>query len=425
MIKLNTNHLLNTIDFATYKDVVKEINKSINEKSGRGHDYLGWADWPINYDQTEFTKIKAVAKKIRENYDTLVVTGIGGSYLGARAAIEAINGLLPNNGIEIIFLGHTFSPTLTAQTLAYLKNKKFAINVISKSGTTTETSIAFRLLKNLLIGKVGLTKANQAIFATTDAKSGALRKLATDNHYETFTLPSDIGGRYSVLTAVGLLPLAVAGINIDDLMEGAQKARLESIDNLNHDLYKYAIIRDHMYRHNFKSELYVVYEPQYAMINEWLKQLYGESEGKEKKGLFPASVTFSTDLHSLGQFIQDGSPILFETILYIDEPAEDVIVPLEKEDLDELNYLAGKNLSYVNKQAFLGTLSAHVNEGKVPNLIFEIPRLNAKTLGYMFYFFMRSCAVSAYLLDINPFDQPGVEVYKRNMFKLLGKPGYN
>lgn len=424
MLKLNSTHLLNTIDFDQYRDLVNVINKSINTRTGRGHDYLGWADWPINYDQTEFAKIKKVAKHIRENFDTLVVTGIGGSYLGARAAIEAINGLFPKNGVEIIFLGHTFSPTLTAQTLDYLKNRNFAINVISKSGTTTETSIAFRLLKNLLIEKVGLKKANESIFATTDAKSGALRKLSTDNHYESFTLPSDIGGRYSVLTAVGLLPLAVAGINIDDLMEGAKLARLESLDNLNHDLYKYAVIRDYMYRHQYKSELYVVYEPQYAMFNEWLKQLYGESEGKEKKGLFPTSVTFSTDLHSLGQFIQDGSPILFETILYVDKPSQDVIVPLEKEDLDELNYLAGKNLSYVNKQAFLGTLSAHVNEGKVPNLIFEIPTLNAKTLGYMFYFFMRSCAVSAYLLDINPFDQPGVEVYKRNMFNLLGKPGY-
>jgi glucose-6-phosphate isomerase len=235
-------------------------------------------------------------------------------------------------------------------------------------------------------------------------------------------LPSDIGGRYSVLTAVGLLPLAVAGIDIDDLMAGALKARSESVDNLDHDLYKYAVIRDTLYRQNYKSELYVVYEPQYAMFNEWLKQLYGESEGKEKKGLFPTSVTFSTDLHSLGQFIQDGSPILFETTLFVENPNQDVVIPSEKENLDELNYLAGKNLAFVNKQAFKGTLAAHVEDGKVPNLVFEIATLDAHTLGYMFYFFMRSCAVSAYLLDINPFNQPGVEVYKKNMFALLGKP---
>ncbi len=424
MIKLNTNHLLNTVDFTKYHDAINVINEGINKMTGLGNDYLGWADWPINYDKDEFALIKKTAHHIQSNYDTLVVTGIGGSYLGARAAIEAIKGLFPQKGVEIIFLGHTFSPTLTKQTLEYLKDKNFAINVISKSGTTTETSIAFRLLKKLLIEKVGEKKANQAIFATTDPKGGALRKLSNINNYTTFTLPPNIGGRYSVLTAVGLLPLAVAGINIDDLMAGAKLARQESIHNLNHDLYKYAMIRDYMYRHNYKSELYVVYEPQYAMFNEWLKQLYGESEGKDKKGLFPTSVTFSTDLHSLGQFIQDGSPILFETILYVNEPLLDIEIPYEAENLDELNYLAGKKLSYVNKQAFLGTLSAHVNEGKVPNLVFEIEKLDTFTLGYMFYFFMRSCAVSAYLLEINPFNQPGVEVYKKNMFQLLGKPGY-
>ncbi len=423
-MKLNTKYLLNEIDFNAYKERVSLINESINNMTGRGNDYLGWADWPENYDKEEFALIKKTATHIQKHYDTLVVTGIGGSYLGARAAIEAIKGLFPKDGVEIIFLGHTFSPTLTKQTLDYLKNKNFAINVISKSGTTTETSIAFRLLKKLLIEKVGAKKANQAIFATTDPSGGALRKLATINQYTTFTLPPNIGGRYSVLTAVGLLPLAVAGLNIDALMEGAQKARSESINNIDHDLYKYAIIRDYMYRHNYKSELYVVYEPQFAMFNEWLKQLYGESEGKEKKGLFPTSVSFSTDLHSLGQFIQEGSPILFETILYVNEPQEDVIIPSEQENLDELNYLAGQTLSHVNRQAFLGTLSAHVNEGNVPNIIFEIDTLNEKTLGYMFYFFMRSCAISAYLLDINPFNQPGVEVYKKNMFALLGKPGY-
>lgn len=423
-MKLNTNYLLNKVDYEKYKEAVAVINDGINNMTGLGNDYLGWADWPVNYDKDEFEFIKKTARHIRDNYDVLVVTGIGGSYLGARSAIEAINGLMPQKGTEVIFLGHTFSPTLTKQTLDYLKGKNFAINVISKSGTTTETSIAFRLLKKLLIENIGERKANQAIFATTDPKGGALRKLSTMNNYTTFTLPPNIGGRYSVLTAVGLLPLAVAGINIDELMAGAKMARTESLTNLDHDLYKYAIIRDYMYRHNYKSELYVVYEPQFAMFNEWLKQLYGESEGKEKKGLFPTSVTFSTDLHSLGQFIQDGSPILFETILYVDTPLADIEIPKEKVDLDELNYLAGKSLSHVNKQAFLGTLSAHVNEGKVPNVIFEIEKLDAKTIGYMFYFFMRSCAISAYLLEINPFNQPGVEVYKKNMFHLLGKPGY-
>ncbi len=422
MIKLNYNYVLKAIKFADYRAKLEKINAGINNKTGAGKDYLGWADWPLNYDKDEFKLIKETAKKIRKKYDTLVVTGIGGSYLGARAAIEAINGLLPQKGPEIIFLGHTFSPTLTAQTLEYLKTRNFAINVISKSGTTTETSIAFRLLKQLLIEKVGDKNASKAIFATTDAKTGALRKLARQNNYTTFTLPSDIGGRYSVLTAVGLLPLAVAGINIDDLMDGALKARTESVNNLEHDLYKYAVIRDSLYRSGYKSELYVVYEPQYAMINEWLKQLYGESEGKDKKGLFPTSVTFSTDLHSLGQFIQDGSPILFETTLFVDNPNQDVVIPLEEQNLDELNYLSGQKLAFVNKQAFKGTLAAHVEDGKVPNLVFEINKLDAHTLGYMFYFFMRSCAVSAYLLDINPFNQPGVEVYKKNMFRLLGKP---
>lgn len=423
-MKLNAKYLLNDVDYASYKEAVTVINESINNMTGRGNDYLGWADWPLHYDKKEFALIKKTAAHIQANYDTLVVTGIGGSYLGARAAIEAIKGLLPSDGVEIVFLGHTFSPTHTKQTLDYLKHRNFAINVISKSGTTTETSIAFRLLKKLLVEKVGTKKANQSIFATTDPSGGALRKLSTINEYTTFTLPPNIGGRYSVLTAVGLLPLAVAGFNIDALMNGAKIARSESFNNIDHDLYKYAIIRDYMYRHNYKSELYVVYEPQFAMFTEWLKQLYGESEGKEKKGLFPTSVTFSTDLHSLGQFIQDGSPILFETILYVNNPLADIEIPSEKENLDELNYLAGQKLSYVNKQAFLGTLSAHVNEGKVPNIIFEIEKLDEETLGYMFYFFMRSCAISAYLLDINPFNQPGVEVYKKNMFALLGKPGY-
>ncbi len=424
MIKLNLENLSVVPSVEEAKEKLLKINEMINKKTGQGSDYLGWADWPRDFDKEEFARIKKAATRISENYDTLVVTGIGGSYLGARAALEAIQGLKKASGVEIIFLGHTFSPTLTAQTLEYLKTRNFAINVISKSGTTTETSIAFRLLKNLLVEKVGLEKANKAIFATTDAKSGALRKAATENGYETFVLPSNIGGRYSVLTAVGLLPMAVAGINIDEVMVGALQAYAESKDNVEHDLVKYALTRDYMYTHHYAVELFVVYEPQFSMLGEWLKQLYGESEGKEKKGLFPASVTFSTDLHSLGQFIQEGSPMLFETVLYVDKPLLDVTIPYAEDDADELNYLAGKALSHVNKQAFKGTLKAHTQEGGVPNIILEIPEMNAKTLGYLFYFFMRSCAFSAYLLDINPFNQPGVEVYKKNMFALLGKKGY-
>ncbi|HZJ89863.1 MAG TPA: glucose-6-phosphate isomerase [Bacilli bacterium] len=421
MINLNLNFLQKDINYQDYENKIKTINEAIINKTGRGNDYLGWATWPANYDQAEFAEIIKSAEYIQNNYDTLVVCGIGGSYLGARAAIEALNGLLPTNKVEVIFLGHTFSPNLTAQTLKYLENRNFAINVISKSGTTTETSIAFRLVKDLLIKKVGETKAKEAIFATTDTKTGALRELSLLNNYKTFTLPSDIGGRYSVLTAVGLLPIAVSGVNISDLMAGALLAYEESISNLNHPLYKYAITRDYLYRNGYHVELFVAYEPQFAMFNEWLKQLYGESEGKERKGLFPGSVTFSTDLHSLGQFIQDGSPVLFETVFYVNEPNDDIVIPHAEKDYDELNYLAGKNLAFVNEKAFIGTRDAHVLEGNVPNIIFEINKMDAKTLGYLFYFFMRSCAVSAYLLEINPFDQPGVEVYKRNMFALLGK----
>lgn len=423
-MKLDSSHLLHNIDYTSYRDKIATINEALNNKTGLGNDFLGWADYPLNYDKVEFAKILEKANFIKNNFDILVVAGIGGSYLGARAAIEALNGLYSKSKVEVIFLGHTFSPTLISQTLDYLKGKKFAINVISKSGTTTETSIAFRLLKALLIDQIGETAAREAIIATTDPQSGALRQLANKEGYTTFNLLSDIGGRYSVLTAVGLFPMAVAGIDIKAVMAGALQAYNESVNNLDHDVYKYAITRDYMYKHNYKAELFVVYEPQFAMINEWLKQLYGESEGKQKRGLLPTSVTFSTDLHSLGQFIQDGSPILFETLLIVNTPSEDIKVPLDELNLDGLNYLAGSTLSHVNKQAYLGTLKAHTEEGRVPNLIFEIEKFDATLLGYFFYFFMRSCAISAYLLGINPFDQPGVEVYKKNMFALLGKPGY-
>ena len=426
MIKLNLENTNCEIDFASYADKVAEINKMINEKTGKGNDFLGWTTWPKDYDKAELDRIIKSAKFVRENFDVLVVCGIGGSYLGARAAIEAINGLFPSDKLEIIYLGQTFSSTYIAQVLAYLKTKKFAINVISKSGTTTETSISFRLLKELLENKVGKEEARTAIFATTDKEKGALKTLCDKEGYETFVLPGDIGGRYSVLTAVGTFPIACAGIDVKKLLKGAEKAmnELNNEDIHTNPCYQYAVTRDYMYRHKKQVEMFVTYEPSLTMIGEWLKQLFGESEGKQHRGLLPTSVTFSTDLHSLGQFIQDGTPLLFETTVFVKKPALDVKVPADKENLDGLNYLKGKKLSFVNEKAFEGTLNAHASEGKVPNVVIELEKLTSESLGYLFYFFMRACAMSAYLLKVNPFNQEGVEVYKKRMFHLLGKPGY-
>jgi len=425
-MELRLNKLITKEILSSYKEDVKRINKMINEKSGPGNDFLGWVDYPVNYDKEELERIKKDAKYVRDNFDILVVCGIGGSYLGAKSAIDALKGLKSDDKLEIIFMGQTFSPNYVAQVLDYLKGKKFAINVISKSGTTTETSISFRLLKELLESQVGKEAARKAIYATTDKARGALKTLCNKEGYATYVLPDDIGGRYSVFTPVGTFPLACAGIDVDEFLKGAKEAR-EYVDNDdldNNDCYKYAITRDYLYRNKYPVEMYVTYEPQMSQISEWLKQLFGESEGKEKKGLLPGSVTFSTDLHSLGQFIQDGSPILFETIINILNPNKDVSIPSDPEDLDGLNYLTGKSLSYVNQKAFEGTLAAHEDTGNVPCNVIYIDRLNAKSLGYMYYFFMRACAMSAYLLDINPFNQPGVEVYKKNMFHLLGKKGY-
>ena len=426
MIKLNLENTNCEIDFASYADKVAEINKMINEKTGKGNDFLGWTTWPKDYDKAELDRIIKSAKFVRENFDVLVVCGIGGSYLGARAAIEAINGLFPSDKLEIIYLGQTFSSTYIAQVLAYLKTKKFAINVISKSGTTTETSISFRLLKELLEAKVGKEEARKAIFATTDKEKGALKTLCDKEGYETFVLPGDIGGRYSVLTAVGTFPIACAGIDVKKLLKGAEKAmnELNNEDIHTNPCYQYAVTRDYMYRHKKQVEMFVTYEPSLTMIGEWLKQLFGESEGKQHRGLLPTSVTFSTDLHSLGQFIQDGTPLLFETTVFVKKPTLDVKVPADKENLDGLNYLKGKKLSFVNEKAFEGTLNAHASEGKVPNVVIELDKLTSESLGYLFYFFMRACAMSAYLLKVNPFNQEGVEVYKKRMFHLLGKPGY-
>ena len=418
--KLITNNIIND-----YEKQVQIINRMIMEKTGAGNDFLGWVDWPVNYDKDELKRIKEDAKYVRDNFDILVVCGIGGSYLGARSALEALNGLKSQDKLEIIFMGQTFSPNYVAQVMEYLKGKNFAINVISKSGTTTETSISFRLLKELLEKQVGKEKARKAIFATTDKEKGALKTLATNEGYKTYVLPGNIGGRYSVFTAVGSFPLACAGIDVEAMLNGAKQAReeIQSQPLSINKCYQYAVMRDYMYRHNKPVEMYVTYEPQMSQISEWLKQLFGESEGKEHKGLYPSSATFSTDLHSLGQYVQDGTPLLFETIINVLNPKDDIVIPHDEDDLDGLNYLEGKNLAFVNQKAFEGTLQAH-EDGGVPCNVIYLDKLDAYNLGFLFYFFMRASAMSAYMLEINPFNQPGVEVYKKNMFHLLGKKGY-
>lgn len=426
MVKVNDKHILNSVDYKKYQDSVSKINEMIDKNEGAGNDYTGWVKYPSEFDKFEFEAIKKHAKYVRDNFEVLVVCGIGGSYLGARAALEALNGLKSNDKLEIIFLGQTFSSDYVYDVLRYLENKKFAINVISKSGTTTETAIAFRLVKELLEKKVGVEAARKAIFATTDASKGALRELSNKEGYVTFNLPGNIGGRYSVFTAVGLFPLACANVDIDALMNGAKKAQNDCKNPLieKNPAYKYAVLRDYFYRNKKSVEMFVSYEPRLTQLGEWFKQLFGESEGKEGKGLLPDSVTFSTDLHSLGQFIQDGSKVLFETIVFIKNPNNKVVIPHDDKDLDGLNYLEGKDLGFVNEKAFLGTLEAHTKTGGVPNIVLEIEKLDAYALGYLFYFFMKTCAMSAYLLNVNPFNQPGVEVYKKNMFHLLGKKGY-
>ena len=425
MLDLRLNKLISEDIIKGYEKDVARINQMINDKSGPGNDYIGWADWPVNYDKEELARIKKDAQYVRDNFDILVVCGIGGSYLGAKCAIDALKGLKSDDKLEIIFMGQTFSPNYVAQVMNYLKGKNFAINVISKSGTTTETSISFRLLKELLEKQVGKEKARKAIYATTDKEKGALKTLCNKEGYATYVLPSDIGGRYSVFTAVGTFPLACAGVDVDAMLKGAQDSRNDSMQKSLKDnaCYRYAVMRDYMYRHNKPVEMYVTYEPQMSQISEWLKQLFGESEGKEHKALFPASATFSTDLHSLGQYIQDGTPLLFETIINVKEPQQDVKIPHDNDDLDGLNYLEGKDLAFVNQKAFEGTLQAH-EDGGVPCNVICLNKLDDYNLGYLFYFFMRACAMSAYMLDINPFNQPGVEVYKKNMFHLLGKKGY-
>ncbi len=397
----------------------------IHNKTGKGNDFLGWLNWPVDYDKNEVNEIIKTANKIKDEIDVLLVCGIGGSYLGARAAIEAINGLYPTSKVKVIYIGNTFSASYLAQVKEVIKDKEFAINVISKSGTTTETSIAFRIFKAIAEERYGKEKARERIIATTDKARGALKTLATNEGYTTFTIPDDIGGRFSVLTAVGLFPIAVTGIDINAMLQGAADARIKYDDNNldSNDCYKYAVARHELLNKGYAAEMFVTYELQLAMTAEWWKQLFGESEGKEGKGLLPTSATFSTDLHSLGQFIQEGSKVLFETLLLINKPQCDLEIPSDIDDLDGLNYLVGKTVDFVNKKACEGTIDAHVNTGNVPNIVITLDELTAYSFGYMVYFFEKACAMSVYLLDVNPFDQPGVEVYKKNMFKLLGKPG--
>ena len=427
IIETLSDHLVDHVDFAAYQEQVNLIHRMIVDKTGAGNDFLGWVDWPIAYDKAELEAIKKEAAFVRAHYDVLVVCGIGGSYLGARAAIEALKGTFPNQKPEILWLGQTFDPTYLQRALAYLKDKKFAVNVISKSGTTTETSVSFRLLRELLEKRDGVEKARQAIIATTDAHKGALLTLAKKEGYVRFVLPDDIGGRYSVQSAVGLFPIACAGIDPEAILLGSAKAREETADPdlKKNACYRYAVIRRAMYATYHKAaEIFVTYVPNFVQIGEWWKQLYGESEGKDKKGLLPDSVTFTTDLHSMGQFIQDGSPVFFETTLHLQKHEADVQVPHDEENLDGLNYLEGRSLSEIQEKAFEGTLAAHTEEGKNNNVVLTLEKMDAFHLGYLFYFFERACAMSAYLNGVNPFNQPGVEIYKKNMFHLLGKPGY-
>ena len=402
--------------------------KVVKDGTGAGSDFLGWFDLPENYDRVEFERIKIAAEKIKKNSDILVVIGIGGSYLGARAAIEFVKSPIYNNlkkdTPDIYFAGNNISPTALTELLSICEGREVSVNVISKSGTTTEPAIAFRVFKALLVQKYGEAGARDHIFVTTDKARGTLKEFSDAAGYETFVVPDNVGGRYSVLTAVGLLPIAVAGIDIEAMMPGAKdaKARL-SVESKDNEVLKYAIIRNALSRKGKSTEILVGYEPYMLMLNEWWKQLYGESEGKDNKGIFPASVIFSTDLHSLGQYIQDGQRNLFETVIYVKDPGASFVIPNDENNVDGLNFISGRELSYVNETAMLATLMAH-NDGGVANILIELSDRSAYSFGYLVYFFELACAVSGYMLGVNPFNQPGVEAYKKNMFALLGKPGY-
>ncbi len=431
-VKLNTKYLKDFIsekDYAAISEEIKAAHKTLTEGTGAGSDFLGWVDLPENYDKEEFARIQKAAAKIRKDSEVLVVIGIGGSYLGARAAIEFCKSqnynLVCKDTPQIFFSGNSISSAALNEIVALCEGRDFSVNVISKSGTTTEPAIAFRVFRELLEQKYGKEEAAKRIYVTTDKAKGTLKALSDAEGYETFVVPDDVGGRYSVLTAVGLLPIAAAGIDIEKMMQGANDARKAyAKDDLNeNDCYKYAAVRNILYRKGKAVEMMVAYEPDYTMMNEWFKQLFGESEGKDGKGLFPASAVFSTDLHSMGQYIQEGERVMFETAVVFDKPKTEVVIGEEEVNADGLNFLAGRTMAYVNRKAFEGTVLAHV-DGGVPNVILELPEMDAYNFGYLVYFLEKACAISGYTLGVNPFNQPGVESYKSNMFALLGKPGY-
>ncbi|MFJ7977459.1 glucose-6-phosphate isomerase [Peribacillus sp. JNUCC 23] len=414
------------------QDAVKAAHNSLHEKTGAGNDFLGWIDLPVDYDKEEFARIQKAASKIKSDSDVLLVIGIGGSYLGARAAIEMLQHSFYNalskeqrKTPQIIFVGNNISSTYMKDVMELLEDKDFSINVISKSGTTTEPALAFRIFRKLLLEKYGVEEGTSRIFATTDKAKGALKTLSNEKGYETFVIPDDVGGRYSVLTAVGLLPIAVSGADIEEMMKGAAAARTDfsSPELTDNAAYQYAAVRNVLYNKGKTIEMLINYEPGLQYFSEWWKQLFGESEGKDQKGIFPASANFSTDLHSMGQYVQEGRRDLFETVIKVEEARHELTIEAEDNDLDGLNYLAGETVDFVNNKAFEGTLLAHT-DGNVPNLVVNIPKMDAYTFGYLAYFFEKACAVSGYLLGVNPFDQPGVEAYKVNMFALLGKPGF-
>ena len=414
------------------KKLTLDAKETLVSKTGAGNDFLGWIDLPVDYDKEEFARIKAAAKKIQSDSDVLLVIGIGGSYLGARAAIEFLSHSFYNvldksvrKTPEIYFCGNSISSTYLKHLMDVVGDRDFSVNMISKSGTTTEPAIAFRVFKEKLEAKYGKKGAAERIYATTDKAKGSLKHLSDEEGYETFVVPDDVGGRFSVLTAVGLLPIAVSGADIDKLMEGAASGRKRALENdfEENDALQYAALRNILLRKGKSVEILANYEPAVHYVSEWWKQLFGESEGKDNKGLFPASVDLTTDLHSMGQFIQDGSRVMFETVINIDTPREELTIGEEPVDLDGMNYLAGKNVDFVNKSAMNGTILAHT-DGQVPNFMVTVPEVNEFYLGELFYFFEFACGVSGYLLGVNPFNQPGVESYKKNMFALLGKPGY-
>ena len=432
MISLDTSKLKGFVsesEISNMRIQAEAAAELLHSGSGAGNDFLGWLDLPVNYDKAEFERIKKAAAKIQADSEILVVVGIGGSYLGARAAIEMLTDTFYNlkagqNTPKIIYAGNSISSSYLADVIDLVRDKDFSVNIISKSGTTTEPALAFRILRAMLIEKYGKDGAKERIYATTDKARGALKTFADSEGYETFVIPDDVGGRFSVLTAVGLLPIAAAGINIDQMMKGAQDAR-EAYTKPYDDnpCYMYAAIRNILRCKGKSVELMVNYEPCLIYFSEWWKQLYGESEGKDQKGIFPASVSFSTDLHSMGQYIQDGARILFETVLNVEKPKKDLEFPFEEENIDGLNFLAGKTVDTVNTKAFQGTILAHT-DGGAPNMVINIPEITPYYFGNLVYFFEKACAISGYMLGVNPFDQPGVEAYKKNMFALLGKPGY-